>query len=126
VFELVESGASRTAALDWVDETLGEYPWVHTINNAALIAIGLLWGDGFIDTVGLTIAGGRDTDSNAATVGCVFGALHGASGIPAELVGTTHVRVRSAVRDFDRITIDELTERTVAMAQVFAQEQASR
>lgn len=120
VLALFDSGAGHVVALDWVDEELGEYPWVHTINNAALIAIGLLWGERFIDAVGITITGGRDTDSNAATVGCVFGALHGASGIPAELVGTTHVRVRSAVRDFDRITIDELTDRTVAMAQEFA------
>jgi ADP-ribosylglycohydrolase len=120
VLELFESGASHVAALDWVDATLGEYPWVHTINNAALIAIGLLWGDDFIDAVGITIAGGRDTDSNGATVGCVFGAMHGAAGIPAELVGTTHVHVRSAVRDFDRITIDELTDRTVAVARAFA------
>lgn len=120
VMGLFESGASHTEALDWVDQNLGDYPWVHTINNAALIAVGLLWGDGFIDTVGITIAGGRDTDSNAATVGCVFGAIHGETSIPAELVGTTHVRVRSAVRDFDRITIDELTERTLAVAEKFA------
>ncbi len=66
------------------------------------------------------MAGGRDTDSNAATVGSVYGSLHGASAIPAELVGTTHVHVRSAVRDFDRITIDELTERTLQVITVCA------
>lgn len=116
VVDVFRSGASSTEALDWVDETLGAYPWVHTINNVALIAIGLLWGTTFIDAIGLTIAGGRDTDSNAATVGSVFGALNGASSIPAELVGTTHVLVRSAVRDFDRISIEELTRRTLAVA----------
>lgn len=115
VMELFHAGADHTDALDWVDEHLGAYPWVHTINNAALIAIGLLWGTSFIEAVGMTITGGRDTDSNAATVGCVFGALHGAESIPAALVGTTHVRVRSAVRDFDRISIDELTARTLAV-----------
>lgn len=120
VLRLHAEGASSTAALDWVDSALGEYPWVHTINNAALIATGLLWGNSFIDAVGITITGGRDTDSNGATVGCVFGALHGATDIPADLVGSTHVSVRSAVRDFDRITIEELTERTLTVAQRFA------
>lgn len=120
VLDLFGSGADHVAALDWVDETLGEYPWVHTINNAALIAIGLLWGVDFVSAVGMTISGGRDTDSNAATVGGVFGAIHGAGGIPAELIGTTHVRVRSAVRDFDRVTIDELTERTLAVTEKLA------
>jgi ADP-ribosylglycohydrolase len=109
-------GADRVAALDHVDAELGAYPWVHTINNAALIAVGLLWGEDFIDAVGLTISGGRDTDSNGATIGSVMGALNGSSGVPAELVGTTHDRVRSAIRGFDGIRIDELTERTVRLA----------
>jgi ADP-ribosylglycohydrolase len=115
VERLRHSGASAGAALDWVDERLGRYPWVHTLNNAALIAIGLWWGSSFMDTVGLTLSGGRDTDSNGATVGSVYGALHGATAVPDELVGTTHVRVRSAVRDFDRTTIDELTSRTLRL-----------
>lgn len=112
VLELADRGADAVTALDWVDSALGRYPWVHTINNAALISIGLLWGEGFMAAVGLTISGGRDTDSNGATVGSVYGALHGADAVPAELVGTTHIHVRSAVRDFDRITIDELALRT--------------
>ncbi len=115
VLTLHGRGASSTEALDWVDEELGHYSWVHTINNAALIAIGLLWGGTFMDAVGITISGGRDTDSNGATVGSVFGALHGMSGVPTELVGTTHVHVHSAVRDFDRIRIAELAERTVRL-----------
>lgn len=116
VLSLRERGAGREEALDWVDEALGAYPWVHTINNAALISIGLLWGENFMDAVGLTIAGGRDTDSNAATVGSVHGALHGPDAVPPELVGTTHVHVRSAVRDFDRVTVTELAERTTRLA----------
>ncbi|GAA4424760.1 ADP-ribosylglycohydrolase family protein [Georgenia halophila] len=115
MLRLRASGATATEALDSVDRTFSRYPWVHTVNNAALIAIGLLWGGSFIEAVGLTIAGGRDTDSNGATVGSVYGALHGAAAVPSELVGTTHVHVRSAVRDFDRITIDELTRRTLAV-----------
>jgi len=115
VQDLADSGAGPLDALDWVDSELGHYPWVHTISNAALIAVGLSWGQGFMEAVGLAISGGRDTDSNAATVGSVFGALHGAGQIPSELVGTTHVHVRSAVRDFDRITIDELAERTLRL-----------
>jgi ADP-ribosylglycohydrolase len=109
-------GANRSAALDHVDQTLGAYPWVHTVNNAALIAIGLLWGTDYLDSVGLTISGGRDTDSNGATTGSVLGALHGSSGVPAELVGTTHDRVRSAIRGFDGVRIDELADRTLRLA----------
>ncbi len=112
---LHRAGASADEALDWVGQRLGDYPWVHTLNNVALIATGLWWGDSFMSALGLTLSGGRDTDSNGATVGSVYGALHGASAVPEELVGTTHVRVRSAVRDFDRTTIDELTARTLQL-----------
>lgn len=108
-------GRTWGEALDWVDSELGQYPWVHTINNAAQIAIALLWGTSFIDAIHITVAGGRDTDSNAATVGSVWGALHGIEAIPGDLVETTHTRVRSAVRDFDRISIDELVTRTLAL-----------
>jgi ADP-ribosylglycohydrolase len=115
VIDLHQAGATDEEALDWVDATLGHYPWVHTLNNAALISIGLLWRDTFIGAVALTISGGRDTDSNAATVGSVMGAIHGTAGIPVDLVGSSHIHVRSAVRDFDRVTIDELTSRTLAL-----------
>jgi ADP-ribosylglycohydrolase len=116
VAALHAAGATREAALDYVDSDLGAYPWVHTLNNAALIAIGLLWGEDFLDAVGLTITGGRDTDSNGATVGSVMGALRGSTGVPPHLVGTTHVRIRSAIRGFDGVRIDELAERTVRLA----------
>lgn len=117
VLDLRDAGASSEDALAWIDDELGHYNWVHTVNNAALITVGLLWGDDFTTSVALTISGGRDTDSSAATVGSVYGALHGVASIPAELVGTTHVRVRSAVRDFDRVAISELAARTLELAE---------
>lgn len=122
VTQLHRDGATVVEALDHVDATLGHYPWVHTINNAALIAVGLLWGETFMEAVGTTISGGRDTDSNGATVGSVFGALHGVAGVPVELVGTTHVHVRSAVRDFDRVRVDELAARTLRLAEEHLQQ----
>lgn len=115
IAELHTTGVDHTAALDWLDEHLGHYNWVHTINNAAIIAAGLLWGTSFTDTLAKTIAGGNDTDSNGATAGSVYGALHGSDSIPAALVGTTHSRIRSAVRGFDGITVDELADRTHAL-----------
>ncbi|HEX7196171.1 MAG TPA: ADP-ribosylglycohydrolase family protein [Candidatus Limnocylindria bacterium] len=115
VRELWQRGAGVGEALDWIDATLGDYSWVHTINNAAIIESALLWGAGFMDSVAIAVSAGRDTDSTAATVGSVVGALHGEGAIPGHLVHTTPVTVRSAVRDFDRITIDELVDRTLRL-----------
>jgi ADP-ribosylglycohydrolase len=119
LLRLQESGATSNEALAWINQELGHYNWVHTVNNAALITLGLLWGEDFTTSVALTISGGRDTDSSAATVGSVYGALRGAGSVPSELVGRTHVRIRSAVRDFDRIAIAELAERTVHLIEAF-------
>ena len=116
VLGLFDGGAPHEAALDWVDRTLGHYSWVHTINNAALISIGLLWGKDFAGAVAIAISGGRDTDSTAATVGSAYGALHGAGAIPAGLIGSTHHRVRSDVRGFDHIPLGELAGRTLLLA----------
>lgn len=118
VLDLHARGASAQDALAWVNDNLGHYNWVHTVNNAALIAVGLLWGTDFVTSVRLTISGALDTDSNAATVGSVYGALHGRDSIPEHLVGTTHVRVSSAVRGFDRIPIAELAERTLRLVKL--------
>jgi ADP-ribosylglycohydrolase len=115
VEKVFDSGVDAEVALDWADQQFGHYNWVHTINNSAHIAIALLWGRDFTDAIRITVAAGSDTDSSAATVGSVFGALHGSASIPPALVGTTHVHVRSAVKDFDRITIKELAGRTLRL-----------
>lgn len=95
----------------------GHYSWVHTINNAALIAAGLLWGDGdYSATVGLTVQGGWDTDSNAATAGSVAGVLLGAAALPAHFVEPLQDRTRSALFGFDNSRISELATRTTRLA----------
>ncbi|GMA23190.1 hypothetical protein GCM10025864_09490 [Luteimicrobium album] len=115
VLALHRRGASLDEVSDWVDTELGHYNWVHTVNNAAIISVGLLWGESFLEAAGIAIGSGRDTDSTGATVGSVWGALHGVDGIPQELVGTTHVHLRSSIPGFDRIPVAELAERTLRL-----------
>lgn len=65
----------------------GHYHGVHTINNAALVLLGLLYGEGdFAATVGIAVQGGWDTDCNGATAGSVLGAVLGARALPPHLV----------------------------------------
>lgn len=118
ILELHGRGASVAEAQSWAKDHLGHYNWVHTINNAAIISIALLWGNDFVESIALSVASGNDTDSTSATVGSIYGALHGSAAIPADLVGTTHVHVRSAVKDFDRISIRELADRTLALVTI--------
>lgn len=99
-----------------IDERYGHYSWVHTVNNAALVTAGLLWGDGdFTATIGLTVQGGWDTDSNGATAGSVAGIITGAKQLPPHWTEPLNDTARSAIRGFDRSSISDLAGRTVRL-----------
>jgi ADP-ribosylglycohydrolase len=116
VLDLHASGLDWLAARAEIEERHGHYSWVHTINNAAAVAAGLLWGDGdWARTVGLVVQAGWDTDSNGATAGSVYGALHGAAALPPSFVDPLGDLVHSAIAGFDRVRISELAERTLRL-----------
>jgi ADP-ribosylglycohydrolase len=111
------SGATWDEARTAIEDRYGHYSWVHTINNAAVVAAGLLWGDGdFTATIGLTVQGGWDTDSNGATAGSVAGIITGAKGLPPHWTGPLNDLTRSAIRGFDRSRISDLADRTLRLA----------
>src|ERR1700761_6433133 len=123
VASLADEGASYQDARAWLDAHTSQYNWVHTINNAGIIAVALLWGEGdFATTVARSVAAGLDTDSNAATVGSVFGALHGSAAIPAGLRAAGGERLTSSVPGFDGIEITALAERSLRLAERSAAE----
>ncbi|GAB3916446.1 hypothetical protein GCM10011575_24630 [Microlunatus endophyticus] len=116
VRELYDAGSTWSQALAETQRRWGHYSWVHTVNNAALIAAGVLWGDGdYAATVGLTVQGGWDTDSNGATAGSVAGVLNGAARLPPQFVEPLHDRTRSALFGFDNSIISELADRTLRL-----------
>jgi ADP-ribosylglycohydrolase len=118
VCELYRTGCTWEAAVDTIRARFGQYSWVHSINNACLITAGLLWGDGdFTATVGLTVQGGWDTDSNGATAGSVIGTMLGADQLPRHFIEPLQDRTRSAVFGYDNSRISELARRTTALAQ---------
>ena len=117
VLGLHDRGAGWEETEAALDARLGHYDWVHTINNAAGIAAALLWGEGdLVTSAGLTIGLGWDTDSSAATVGSVLGAMQGTACVPAQLAEPLNDTLRSAIRDFDRSRISALARRTLAVA----------
>ncbi|CAM3669461.1 ADP-ribosylglycohydrolase family protein [Deinococcus frigens] len=102
-------------ALDRLYADYGQYHWVHTINNAALVTAALLYGEGdFGRSICLAVMGGWDTDSNGATVGSVVGTLRGE--VPACWAQPLGGRVRSSLKGFDHATPGDLARRTAAQA----------
>jgi ADP-ribosylglycohydrolase len=112
-----EAGLSWDQAMDSMQQRLDGYHWVHTINNAEVVVAALLWGDGdFSRTIGLAVEAGLDTDCDGATVGSVFGALHGTKAIPRHWTEPLRDTIHSALLGFDGAAITSLAQRTVALA----------
>jgi ADP-ribosylglycohydrolase len=100
------------ARVDALYERYGDYHWVHAINNTALVAAALYSFDDYSDAICGTVQGGWDTDTNGAAVGSIFGALR-----PIEERWSTplHGRFASSLPSFDGVSLDALSERTVAV-----------
>lgn len=141
-FELIHIGLSEIPvdcrlaravrmALAWFDECrdfddamdrLEEDPWlgrlhpVHTINNAALCVLALMYGN--LDTqrtVCLAVSGGLDTDCNGASTGSILGALTGRKAMPDRLAGRLNDRIRPRMPGFHDVTMREMARRTAAL-----------
>ena len=121
VLGMFEGDMTWEAALDSIRARYGHYAWVHTVNNAAVVAAGLLWGEGdYATAVGRTVMSGWDTDSNGATVGSVAAILAGRQGLPERFVAPLQDRTRSALFGFDHSRISDLADRTVRLQDRFA------
>lgn len=119
---LHREGKSWEEAYREIREAYGGYAWAHTINNACLVALALLYGEmDFGQTVGLAVFGGWDTDCNGATAGSILGVMLGAKGIGAEWTEALGDRVQSYVLGFDGVSISRLAERTAEVGRRIAQ-----
>ena len=111
-----EEIADWRVALDCIYRDYAHYSWVHTINNALLVALALLYGEGdFSKSICIAVMGGWDTDCNGATAGSVLGALMGAQAIPKRWTDPFNDRTRSAVIGFDGSAFSDLARRSLAV-----------
>lgn len=118
VIEWSKTCATWEEAFAKVEQACGSYSWVHTINNAAVVLLGLLYGRGdFARSVAIAVMAGWDTDCNGATVGSILGARSGARRLPDEWISPLHDTMRSAVSGFDNARISELAARSFKTSQ---------
>jgi ADP-ribosylglycohydrolase len=112
------NGVSWDDAMASMEIRLAGYHWVHTINNAEVVAAALLWGNGdFSRTIGLAVEAGLDTDCTGATAGSVFGALHGLDALPAHWVDPLENSMHSAIFGFEGVQITDLVDRTLRVSE---------
>jgi ADP-ribosylglycohydrolase len=95
-------------------------------SNIGMLLIGLFYGEGDFDkTMCTAINCGEDTDCTGATVGSIFGILYGAKAIPERWIKPIGRGIKTACLNLGELgflgsqlpdTVDNLTDRTLAMA----------
>jgi ADP-ribosylglycohydrolase len=118
---------------DRIHEAYGHYHGVHTINNAALVVMGLLYAEGAArkaprgsddqlveDALCLTVMGGWDTDCTGATAGSLAGSLLGARRLPDRWIAGFNDRLESIVIGMTDNSFADLADRTLAQAKRLA------
>ncbi len=103
---------------DWVEvcdriyEKYGHLPFAATLNNMAMVTLGILAGE--LDyTKSITIATmcGIDTDCNAGTVGSIIGAAVGLKGIEKRWYEPLNNTIKSTVASFGECKITDIINR---------------
>ena len=105
---------SKTA--DLLLEKYKEIPCEGTINNMAVVALGIIAGE--LDyTKSITIATmcGLDTDCNAGTVGSIIGAAVGIDNIEKRWYEPLNDTIKSAVASFGTCKISNICKRIIAI-----------
>lgn len=107
---------------DWVDtleaieEQFGHYHCVHTINNTALVIMGLCHGKLDLGkTICITVMGGWDTDCTGATAGSIVGAMLGADRLPTRWIRPLHNRLHSIVAGYADLPITDVADKALAI-----------
>lgn len=102
--------------------------WFQAPSNVAFAVLGLLYGENdFKKSMLLAVNCGDDTDCTAATVGSIFGIMHGTKGIPKDWAAHIGDRIITCCINlgvcFRRPqTCTELTERVVRLAPVVTEQ----
>lgn len=110
-------GTDWEAAADRVWATYGHYNEAHVINNAAVVALALLYGGGdFERSITIAVMSGLDTDCNGATVGSIVGTMVGARALPCKWTSPLADRFESWVAGFGNGHISDLARRTSVLS----------
>lgn len=119
VLNWYRQGKSWQETIDEIHARYDEYTqhdWCHTNSNAMLVTAALLYGQGdFSKSICLAVQPAFDTDCNGATVGSVVGMLTGAKAIPSRWSEAFHGTLRTSLDGYQRVTVQELTEKTMEL-----------
>jgi hypothetical protein len=90
--------------------------WVHTLSNAEIVAMGLLWGGLDLGrSISIAVQACFDTDCNGATVGSIVGMMLGAKNLPGEWIEPLHDTLETGVAGYHRVSLSALADETLEL-----------
>lgn len=119
VIEWHKSGVSYEDAVEKIhgewDEHLS-HDWCHTISNAEIVALGLLWGGlDYEKSITMSVMPCFDTDCNGATVGSIVGMILGAKKLPEKWTSVVNDTLETGVAGYNLVKISEMAKKTVGV-----------
>jgi ADP-ribosylglycohydrolase len=113
---LGRSLAGKDNAVEELERHFGDLSPVHTLNNLAVVVWAFCSAQGdFSRAVGEAVSAGWDTDCNGATVGGLCGMA--GMDVPAHWTTPWQGRIGLGLAGHDEVTLGQVTERTVRIAQ---------
>lgn len=92
----------------WNEKT--GHGWCHTISNAMIVAIALLWGEmDFAKSICRSVQPGFDTDCNGATVGSVMGIVSGRKAMPSYWADHIKDTLYTGVTGYHQVKLNDIT-----------------
>jgi ADP-ribosylglycohydrolase len=97
------------------DET-NRHHWVHTLSNAEIVALGMLWGELDLGrSISIAVQACFDTDCNGATIGSIVGMMLGARKLPKKWIGPLCDTLKTGVAGYHTVRISELAKETLQL-----------
>ncbi len=114
-------GLDLYAAREEVVQASTETGWFQAPQNVAFVVLGWLYGeDDFGKSICAAVNCGDDTDCTGATMGSIWGIIHGSAAIPAEWKAPVGegIRTVAVLPSVAPASLSALTDRTVHAAQM--------
>lgn len=111
--------ASERIHLIWDEDRA--HDWCHTISNAMIVALGLLWGESdFAKTICRAVQPAFDTDCNGATTGSIVGIIHGRKNLDANWIDVFGDCLRTSVAGYPLVELSQMARETAELVEKYS------
>jgi ADP-ribosylglycohydrolase len=113
------AGVGYDDVVEWLHAQWDEnraHDWCHTISNAIVVAIGLLWGEAdYAKTICRAVQPCFDTDCNGATCGSILGAVHGHAAIPGRWKSPFNDSICTGIHGYGNVKLSDIARDTLGV-----------